>query len=93
MSIEFEPADELRSVTFAPPMDLNVTLDYQVHLINHCIEWAAALEERQMFKLIPRIENTIKRALIQIAHIQTQIKIETEIESNEEDTNEDTEGN
>jgi hypothetical protein len=91
MDIEFEPSNELRNVTFAPPIDLNDALDCQVNLINHCIQWASAMEERQMFKLLPRIETTIKRALIQIAHIQTQIKIETEIESNEEDTSEDTE--
>ncbi len=93
MSIEFEPAPELHGATFSPPLDLNLTIDYQIHLINHCIKWLKALKDLEEYRAIPRINAQLIRALKQIDHLQMQIKIETEIESNEEDTSEDIEGN
>lgn len=92
MSIEIQTS-ESSPISFMPALDLNVTLDYQIHLINNCFEWIAALKEAELYKQIPKVEKTIVRALVQIANIQEEIKLEINTAEDEEDTNEDTEGN
>jgi hypothetical protein len=89
----FEPEENLRGVTFQPALDLNVSLDYQIALLDHCVKWLIELGESENYRQIKLIESCMKRAFAQIENLQTQIKIETEIEEDEEDTNQDTEGN
>lgn len=81
--IEFTPENNLQGVTFTPALDLNVALDYQIHLINNCVQWMA--ENPNVYDAFH--EHCIKcttRAFKQIQHLQKQIQIETAID--EEDS-------
>lgn len=84
MDIDFTPDETMpQGVTFTPAMDLNVALDYQIHLIDKCVGWMA--DNPNTYDAFgEHLIKCITRSFKQIAHIQKQIQIETA--NNEEDT-------
>jgi hypothetical protein len=83
MSIEFEPDKEITGVTFSQPPDLNTCLDFQLLLIDKCVQWMA--ENPNTYDAFSEhLIKCITRAFKQIQHLQKQIQIETAID--EEDS-------
>jgi hypothetical protein len=83
MSIEFEPQETSSSLTFSPAPDLNTCLDYQLLVIDKCVQWMS--ENPNTYDAFSEhLVKCIVRSFKQIQHLQKQIQLETAID--EEDT-------